>query len=125
MVKETALTTLSAIVLTLPLSLYYFGRLALLAPLVNLLILPVIPWAMGLGLVVAVAGWLYLPLGQVLAYGEWLVLTYVTVVVKFFASLSLTSLTWRIDLLSLFVLYFVIFGALFLLTKKKPVPLLV
>lgn len=42
-------TTLGAILMTEPLLLWRFGRLSLIAPVVNLLVLPLIPLSMGLG----------------------------------------------------------------------------
>lgn len=47
--RENLATTLSAIVATEPLLLWRFGRLSLIAPLVNIVVLPMIPLAMGLG----------------------------------------------------------------------------
>lgn len=48
-IKEILFTTMSAIVATLPLILFNFGRLSVVAPLANLLILPVIPATMLFG----------------------------------------------------------------------------
>lgn len=47
--RENLATTLSAIIATEPLLLWRFGRLSLIAPLVNSIVLPLIPLAMGLG----------------------------------------------------------------------------
>ncbi len=47
--RENLATTLSAIIATEPLLLWRFGRLSLIAPLVNIVVLPMIPLAMGLG----------------------------------------------------------------------------
>jgi competence protein ComEC len=43
---ENLHTTFAAIIMTLPLILYQFGRLSIVAPLVNVLILWIIPWLM-------------------------------------------------------------------------------
>ena len=81
------IVTLAAQVLTLPLVAYRFGRLSLVAPLANLLILPVqMPIMIGgglaaiLGLVPALQ-----PLAQVVAWLPWLSLTYTTAVVRWLA----------------------------------------
>lgn len=47
---NTILTTVAATLATAPIVLYYFGSLSLIAVLANLLILPTLPWAMGLTL---------------------------------------------------------------------------
>ncbi len=46
--------TISATVMTLPITLYYFGTLSLMLLIANLLILPTLPWAMGLVFAVGV-----------------------------------------------------------------------
>lgn len=68
---ETVATTLAALVLTLPILLYAFGTLALVAPLANVLLAPAVPLAMLFGALGAVVGMLYLPLGQLLALLAW------------------------------------------------------
>ena len=47
-IASTILTTISATLMTLPITLYYFGTLSLISVLANLLILPTLPIAMGL-----------------------------------------------------------------------------
>lgn len=90
-VKETFTTTLSAIVLTLPLILYNFGRISFVAPLANILILPVIPLAMAVGSLAVLGGIIYFGLGQVTAWFAWLVLSYIIKAVEFLAAISWAS----------------------------------
>ena len=47
-VVSTILTTISATLTTLPIVLYYFGQISLISVFANLLILPTLPYAMGL-----------------------------------------------------------------------------
>lgn len=47
-IASVILTTISATLMTLPITLYYFGTLSLISVLANLLILPTLPAAMGL-----------------------------------------------------------------------------
>ena len=47
-VAGTILTTLSATIMTLPITLYYYGQVSLISAIANLLILPTLPIAMGL-----------------------------------------------------------------------------
>lgn len=65
--REALTATLAAQVLALPLILYHFGNLSLVAPLANVLLLPVVPIAMLLGAVTLVLGMVALPLGQIAA----------------------------------------------------------
>ena len=47
-IGETVLTTIAATLMTLPITLYYFGQVSLISVVANLLILPTLPYAMGL-----------------------------------------------------------------------------
>lgn len=73
---EAFTATLAAQVLTLPLILYQFGNLSLIAPLANVLLVPVVPYAMAFGTLALVGGLIWLPLGQLLALGAWLPLSW-------------------------------------------------
>ncbi len=89
--KETFTTTISAIVLTLPLILYNFGRISFIAPLANILILPAIPLAMAVGSIAVLGGLIYSGLGQVLGWLAWLVLSYIIKAVEFLAAIPWAS----------------------------------
>lgn len=47
-VAQTIITTISATIMTLPITLYYYGAISLISVVANLLILPTLPYAMGL-----------------------------------------------------------------------------
>jgi len=57
--RETLATTLAAMIATEPLLLWQFGRLSLVAPLVNVLVLPAIPLAMAIGALVMGLGMIW------------------------------------------------------------------
>lgn len=75
-VSEALTATLAAQVLTLPLILYQFGNLSIVAPLANVVVVPAVPYAMALGTLALVGGLIWLPLGQWLALGAWLPLSW-------------------------------------------------
>ncbi len=83
--------TLAAQVLTLPLLVAVFGRLSLISPLTNFLILPVQPIIMTGGLLTLLGGFLREPLGRVLAVVPWLFLSYTTAVVRWTAAAPLAA----------------------------------
>lgn len=56
--RESLATTLSAIVMTEPLLLWRFGRMSLVAPLVNIVVVPMIPLAMAIGAVSLLGMWI-------------------------------------------------------------------
>ena len=89
--KDALITTLSAIVATLPLILFYFGRLSLSAPLVNILVLPLVPYAMLFGFLTI------LPIvGNGFAFLANIILLYILKVTALFASLPFSSLDFPI-----------------------------
>ena len=60
--KESFISTISAIVATLPLILFQFGRLSIVAPIVNMLVLWIIPYLMLFGFFAKVFGFFLFPL---------------------------------------------------------------
>lgn len=73
--KEYLAPTLAASLSTAPIIWYHFGRLALISPLVNLLILPMVPLAMLLSAVTIIVPWIgylaYVPLWWVVEVVGW------------------------------------------------------
>ena len=68
---EALAATFAALPTTLPLLLYSFGNLALVAPVANVLLAPAVPLAMLFGTIGAVAGLFALPAGQFVALLAW------------------------------------------------------
>lgn len=91
-IKENLIATLSATVMTLPLIAFQFGRISIVAPLVNILVLPAVPLAMGLGFVLGILSLWWLPLGQVFGWLVWAVLSYIIFIIEFFSRLNFSSI---------------------------------
>lgn len=77
LMKEYVLTTIAAIIATQPLIMYAFGGVSYIAPIANILIVPVIPAAMGLSFVTAVMGLVAPALGVGVGWFSWLVVHYI------------------------------------------------
>lgn len=86
--------TLAAQLLTTPLILFHFHRLSLIAPITNVLIGWTMPFLMGLGWIAAIAGYIWLPLGLLPAWGSWVLLTYVIRIVEATASFPFAGIAW-------------------------------
>lgn len=83
LVEDGLLTTLAANATTLPLTLYYFGRLSVVSLLTNLVIIPVQPLVMLSGSAGLLIGLLGLPLlAQVILWVTWLGLVWTVAVVQ-------------------------------------------
>jgi competence protein ComEC len=94
---QALILTLAAQVLTIPLVVYHFGRLSLVAPLANLLILPVQAPIMALGGAAAILGLVPLlePLARAIAWVPWLCLAYTNAIVRWLAGWPFASLEIR------------------------------
>lgn len=78
-VIDTMAVTLAAQILALPIILYHFGNLSIIAPLANIVLVPVVPYAMMLGAIALIVGLIWLPLGQLIApLIAWLPLAWMT-----------------------------------------------
>lgn len=85
--KATFVETLSAQLAVLPLLVYLFGRVSLVSPLANLLVLIAVPYAMAAGFVTGVAGYVAEPVAQVLGWASWLLLEYILRIVEIFSKI--------------------------------------
>ena len=103
-VVETFFQTMSAIIATLPLILYQFGRLSLVAPLVNVLVLWTIPWLMLLGFVAVMLSWIPW-VGQVVAWVAGVGLQYVMWIAEFFGRQSWAAVDMRLPWWGMVILY--------------------
>jgi len=90
-IKASLTATLSAIILTAPLILFQFGRFSIVAPLVNVLILPAIPIAMAFGFITGLLALIWLPLGQIFGWIVWTILSYIIFMVELFAKIDFAS----------------------------------
>ena len=102
------IVTLAAQILTLPLIVFYFGRLSVVGLLANLLILPAQPPIMVGGMFTLIVGLIWEVLGQIAAVVPWFFLTYTTAVVETLAAVPFASVETGALGRAAAVLYFVI-----------------
>jgi competence protein ComEC len=85
--REALTATLAAQILALPLILYQFGNLSVIAPIANVIMLPFVPSAMLFGAIALLGGMVWLPLGQWLALPAYLFLAWLTEGARVFATM--------------------------------------
>ncbi|NJM05691.1 ComEC family competence protein [Candidatus Gracilibacteria bacterium] len=73
---EALTATLAAQILALPIILYNFGNMSLIAPLANVVLVPVVPYAMLTGTITLVLGLIWQPAGEIAALSAWLPLNW-------------------------------------------------
>jgi len=100
--------TLSAQIFTLPILIYNFGYLSLVAPVTNVLILPLLPFIMIFGFIFGLLGMFWQTLGWVFSWPAWFLLTYLTKIVDWFSSQSFASLNLEISWIWPILLYLIL-----------------
>ena len=117
--SETFFMTVSAQIMVLPLILFYFHNLSLVALPANLLILPLVPLAMLAGFVTGIAGMIWSALGLVLGALAWLVASVAIFLARFFSNLPFASLNVFISWRTVVFVYILIFWFLYYLFRKQ------
>jgi competence protein ComEC len=111
--------TIATQVAVLPLLLYHIGTISLVAPLVNILILPFVPFVMLTGFLSGAIGLLSPTLALPLAYITHGVLSYLFFVVYLFSLFPFSAVTLPLVHWSVILLFYV-FGGVLLYRYQKP-----
>ena len=111
-VRYTLSATLAAQCFTLPILIYNFGRVSLISPLVNLLIVPLITMVTILGFILAFIGLISTPLGIVFSFPIWLILTFILKIIDIFSKVSSANIVLE-DVSFVWVIISYIFLGLF------------
>jgi competence protein ComEC len=129
--NDALIVTLAATVLTLPLIAYYFGRVSVVSPLTNMLVLPVQPPVMiwgGLAVIVGLPATLHpaleavlWPVARAVAAIPWLALHWTVAVVQKLSPLPFASLEVNLGVVGLWS-YFALIGLL-MASGKPSLPL--
>jgi competence protein ComEC len=89
--SEPLIVGLAAQVFTLPIILFYFGRLSLISPVVNLLIVPIQAFILFFGGAATLISFVLPSVGEIFYQTTWLFLSWTTEIVRRFAKLSIAS----------------------------------
>lgn len=100
--------TMSAQIFTLPVLIYNFGYVSLIAPIVNVLIVPLMPFIMIFGFIFSLAGAVLPFLGLILSWPSWILLTYMIKVVEWSSNIPWASFTMNISVIYLIIFYFLL-----------------
>ena len=106
--KDILTMTFAAQLSTLPVLIFHFGRLSLISPLANILIVPLLPAIMISGIVLSFSGLIWLSLAKVIAWPVWLVLTYVVKIVDYLSVIPLAAIEFKSISLIILVGYYLI-----------------
>ena len=109
--------TLATQVAVLPLLLYQIGQLSVVAPLVNVLIVPLVPFAMAIGFATGLVAMISGALAMPLAWVTYLVFSYMFLVVEVFAAVPYAAVELPPIPLWLLVLMYALLALPFVHTK--------
>ncbi|MBN1428674.1 MAG: ComEC/Rec2 family competence protein [Anaerolineae bacterium] len=122
-ISDAFVVTVAAQITTTPIIALYFGRFSLLSLPTNFLIIPAQTPLMVLGGLAVIAAFVFFPLGQVIAWGSWVFLTWTIEIVRFFADLPYASIEAEsISPVSIGAVYALIFGLTWLVLRPDEKP---
>lgn len=107
---EGFLVTMAAQVFTTPIILYNFGRFSFIAPVANILFLPLVPFIMLFSFAAIVSSFLFLPFTVLFIAFAWIITEILIRGVQFVASFPLASVRIEHFPVTMMVLYFVLVG---------------
>jgi competence protein ComEC len=111
-------TTFAAQIFTLPIMIFNFGNISFIAPLTNLLVLPIVYWLMVFGFLVSIAGIFSSAVAWVLSIPCWILLTYFVGVIDFFSKPWAMKTLQNIHWVWLIILYLIIVSSTWFLRRK-------
>ena len=93
--KDILTMTLAAQLGALPILIFHFGRLSLISPLANLLIVPLLPVIMMSGIILSFVGLIWLSLAKIIALPVYFLLSYLVKVVDYLSSFPLAAYEFK------------------------------
>lgn len=111
--------TLGAILFTLPLIAFYFGRISSMALPATLFVLPALPGIIITAALAGLVGIFALPLAQVLGWVAWLFTSYTIAVIQFFSALPFAAWDMAFPVYAVLLYYAVVAIALWLIANRS------
>ena len=118
-IKDILTMTLAAQLGTLPILIFHFGRLSLISPLANLLIVPLLPVIMISGVILSFTGLIWLSLAKIIAWPVWFLLTYLIKVVDYLSAVPLAAYEFKSTSWIFLIIYYVILGGIYVFNSAK------
>ncbi len=93
-VREGLLVTMAAQVFTTPIILYYFGRFSVIAPVANIIFLPLVPFIMFFSFFALMFSFVFFPLAQLMVAISWVLIQFLVLGVHVVAHVPFASVEW-------------------------------
>ncbi|MBU1045774.1 ComEC family competence protein [Patescibacteria group bacterium] len=109
--------SLAAQIFTLPILISNFGYISLVAPITNVLILPLLPFILVFGFLSALFGLFAGIFALIFIFPCWLILSYLQIISNFFASLAFSSISLKISWV--WIIFYYLFLSYLIIRWKK------
>lgn len=116
--KQLIALTLSAQLFCFPIIIYHFGSISILSPVTNLLVLPLLPFILGIGTLYLVLGALFPILILPLSFLILIPLSWITLIANTSSQLAFSQLTLQISPLFILCFYILIIGLIYYCYQK-------
>lgn len=120
LIPQILIETTAAQALTLPIIMYIFGRLSLIALLSNIMVVPLIPLVMAFSFIAGLSGMIIPTLAGWLAWPATLTMTYMIDIVRLLAGLPNASINQKLAFYQLVFAYLIIGLVLLAWWQKTP-----
>jgi len=120
-IREAFVLTLSALSFTIPIMIFQFGQVSLLAPIANIAVTWTIPIAMLLGFL-SLIWYLITPwFGYAIAFLDWIFLKYDILMVHFFGNIDWALIQFDLGVYSIYLqaLYFIVLTFLVVIYRQR------
>ena len=118
-IRSSLQMTLSAQIMVLPLIVYYFGNLSLIAPVANVLVLPALPFIMIIGFILGIVGFVFLPLAGWIGYIVNGLVGWIMIVAEKLSGLPGASLEiGKIDVIWILIIYMILIWGIWLIKNR-------
>jgi len=112
LLNQTFSATISAQVMVLPVLILSFGKMSIVSPIVNLIVVPVIPLAMLIGFIQIIFSFIWIKLGLVIGWVSWLILKFCLIIISFFSRLPFSQVEITKFSNLILIAYYIIIGIL-------------
>ncbi len=123
--REVLTISLSAQIFTFPLLLYHFGYIPLLAPLTNILVVPLLYWILFFGILFLVFGSVFSLFAFFFGLPLYFLLTYILFLINYFSKLPFNCLKFEASIFWLLFYYLVLAGCILFISSRRRYPYLI
>ncbi len=118
-VGEGSEVAISAFLFTMPIIVYYFGRVSILSPIVNMLVIEAVLPIMLFGFLISILSLIFMPIARLLAILVYPFTLYFSQVVTFFAKIDFGQISGGAGNIEFVMIYYLMLFLLILIWRKQ------